>query len=202
MFLCENISIQQGDVFLWRNFGFSVAPGVRTGIFAPSGQGKSTLARVLAGWQKPTSGRVLLDGEPLPLKVKGYCPVQLLPQHPELTFNPWRSVGDAVRDAWEPTLETMERLEVQPEWLSRRPEQLSGGELARIALLRALDPRTRYLIADEATAQLDPSVQKNIWKFLIESSHKRNLGIIVISHQYALLEQICSNNFAYNFLDH
>lgn len=65
-----------------------------------------------------------------------------------------------MRDARQPDPETMRRLYVQPEWLTRRPMQLSGGELARIAILRALDPRTRFLIADEMTAQLDPSIQK------------------------------------------
>ncbi|MGS8713305.1 ATP-binding cassette domain-containing protein, partial [Salmonella enterica subsp. enterica serovar Infantis] len=80
-----------------------------------------------------------------------------------LTFNPWRSAGDAVRDAGQPDPETMRRLHVQPEWLTRRPLQLSGGELARIAILRELDPLTRFLIADEMRAHLDPSIQKSIW---------------------------------------
>lgn len=196
MLECKNITIGLGNTFLWENFSFQVSASERVGIFAASGKGKSTLARVIAGWQKPTSGAVLLDGQPL--AHKGYSPIQLVPQHPELTFNPWRSTGDSVRDAWSPDATTIQRLEIHPEWLSRRPDQLSGGELARIALLRALDPRTRYLIADEATAQLDPSVQQNIWKFLLEVSFQRPLGLIVISHQYALLAQVSANNFIYN----
>lgn len=60
--------------------------GERIGICAPSGTGKTTLGRVLAGWQKPTSGDILVDEQPLPMHQ--YCPVQLVPQHPELTFNP------------------------------------------------------------------------------------------------------------------
>ncbi|MEI6957540.1 AAA family ATPase, partial [Klebsiella pneumoniae] len=81
---------------------------------------------------------------------------------------------------------------VNPEWLRRKPAQLSGGELARIALLRSLDPRTRVLIADEITAQLDPSVQRDIWQQLIHESRRRGLSIIIFSHQTALLEQISS----------
>ena len=196
MLSCRNISVHQGGNWLWKDLSFDVKAAERIGIFAPSGTGKSTLARVIAGWQEPSSGAVLLDGKPM--HKRGYCPIQLLSQHPEITFNPWRSVGDSVRDAWEPDSVTMERLEVRPEWLKRKPGQLSGGELARVALLRALDPRTRFLIADEATAQLDPSIQKNIWQFLIGLSEQRPLGLIVISHQYALLEQICRGNFAYN----
>ncbi|KJT94726.1 ABC transporter ATP-binding subunit, partial [Salmonella enterica subsp. enterica serovar Heidelberg str. 76-0300] len=128
------------------------------------------------------------------LPLHQYCPVQLVPQHPELTFNPWRSAGDAVRDAWQPDPETMRRLHVQPEWLTRRPMQLSGGELARIAILRALDPRTRFLIADEMTAQLDPSIQKAIWGYVLEVCRSRSLGMLVISHQSALLDQVCTRH--------
>lgn len=116
------------------------------------------------------------------------------PQHPELTFNPRRSAGDAVRDARQPDPETMRRLHVQPEWLTRRPMQLSGGELARIAILRALDPRTRFLIADEMTAQLDPSIQKAIWVYVLEVCRSRSLGMLVISHQSALLDQVCTRH--------
>lgn len=190
MLCCHDLVIRQGDKMLWQNLTFSVSAGESIGIYAPSGTGKTTLGRVLAGWQKPTAGRVLLDGQPLP--VNDYCPVQLVPQHPELTFNPWRNVGDSVHDAWYPDGETIRRLHINPEWLTRRPGQLSGGELARIALLRALDPRTRFLIADEITAQLDPAIQRDIWAYLLEICPARPLGMLVISHQYALLQQVCA----------
>ncbi|UYA59378.1 Nickel ABC transporter, ATP-binding protein NikE2 [Pectobacterium sp. F1-1] len=59
-------------------------------------------------------------------------------------------------------------------------------------MLRALNPRTRFLIADEITAQLDPSIQRNIWAHLLEICPSRPLGMLVISHQYALLKQVCA----------
>ncbi|MBA3175589.1 ATP-binding cassette domain-containing protein [Salmonella enterica] len=192
MLSCRDLVIRQGGKVLWQNLTFAISAGERVGIHAPSGTGKTTLGRVLAGWQKPTAGDVLLDGSPLLLHQ--YCPVQLVPQHPELTFNPWRSAGDAVRDAWQPDPATLRRLYVQPEWLTRRPMQLSGGELARIAILRALDPRTRFLIADEMTAQLDPSIQKAIWAYVLEVCRSRSLGMLVISHQSALLDQVCTRH--------
>lgn len=190
MLCCREVTICQGGKVLWQNLNFSLRPGERIGVCAPSGTGKTTLGRVLAGWQKPTSGDILVDDQPLPMHQ--YCPVQLVPQHPELTFNPRRSTGDAVYDAWRPDAELLTRLHINPEWLTRRPGQLSGGELARIALLRALDPRTRFLIADEITAQLDPSIQKDIWVLLLEECQRRPLGMLIISHQQALLDQICS----------
>ncbi|ALE88840.1 MULTISPECIES: ATP-binding cassette domain-containing protein [Pseudomonas] len=187
----RQLTIVQEGRRLWDSVSFQVAAGERQGISAPSGYGKTTLGRVLAQWQTPTSGSVTVGGKSL--SKKGYCPVQLVPQHPELTFNPYRTTGESLRDAWSPDAAWFERLAVSPAWLKRRPDELSGGELARIALLRALDPRTRYLIADEVTAQLDPHIQAQVWQVLLEEVKRRELGLIVFSHNKALLEKVCSS---------
>lgn len=187
----RQLTIVQEGRRLWDSVSFQVAAGERQGICAPSGYGKTTLGRVLAQWQTPTSGSVTVGGKSL--SKKGYCPVQLVPQHPELTFNPYRTTGESLRDAWSPDAAWFERLAVSPAWLKRRPDELSGGELARIALLRALDPRTRYLIADEVTAQLDPHTQAQVWQVLLEEVKRRELGLIVFSHNKALLEKVCSS---------
>lgn len=190
MFRISALDIEQDKRQLWHNFSLNVSRGERVGISAPSGYGKTTLGRVLAGWQPYQQGCITLDDAAIPLH--GYCPVQLVPQHPELTFNPYRTTGQALRDAWNPDAEQLARFHVKAEWLTRKPNQLSGGELARIALLRALDPRTRVLIADEVTAQLDPHIQRDIWQQLIVESQQRPLSIIIFSHQRALLEQVCT----------
>ncbi|WP_339428916.1 ATP-binding cassette domain-containing protein [Pseudomonas taetrolens] len=186
----HQLSIVQNGHRLWDSVSFQVKAGERQGISAPSGFGKTTLGRVLAQWQAATSGRVSVGGQPLPKK--GYCPIQLVPQHPEQTFNPYRTTGESLRDAWSPDAAWLERLAVSPAWLTRRPDELSGGELARIALLRALDPRTRYLIADEVTAQLDAHLQAQVWQVLLEEVKRRELGLIVFSHNQALLEKVCT----------
>ncbi|KMM83264.1 peptide/nickel transport system ATP-binding protein [Pseudomonas taetrolens] len=186
----HQLSIVQNGHRLWDSVSFQVKAGERQGISAPSGFGKTTLGRVLAQWQTATSGSVSVGGQPLPKK--GYCPIQLVPQHPEQTFNPYRTTGESLRDAWSPDAAWLERLAVSPAWLTRRPDELSGGELARIALLRALDPRTRYLIADEVTAQLDAHVQAQVWQVLLEEVKRRELGLIVFSHNQALLEKVCT----------
>ena len=187
----RQLTIVQEGRRLWDSVSFQVTAGERQGISAPSGYGKTTLGRVLAQWQTPTSGSVTVGGKSL--SKKGYCPVQLVPQHPELTFNPYRTTGESLRDAWSPDAAWFERLAVSPAWLKRRPDELSGGELARIALLRALDPRTRYLIADEVTAQLDPHIQAQVWQVVLEEVKRRELGLIVFSHNKALLEKVCSS---------
>lgn len=190
MFSVENLTIDQGGKRLWDTISFSLKAGERLGISAPSGFGKTTLGRVLAQWQSATSGQILLGGAPL--AKKGYCPVQLVPQHPEQSFNPYRTTGESLHDAWRPDAYWLERMVVDPVWLKRRPDELSGGELARIALLRALDPRTRFLIADEVTAQLDAHIQAQIWQVLLSEAAHRPLGLIVFSHNKALLEKVYS----------
>lgn len=187
----KNVYITQGGNTLWSDLSFCLDNNERLGLSAPSGFGKTTLGRVLAQWQAPSNGLILFEGKALP--ATGYCPIQLVPQHPEKSFNPYRTVGSSVNDAWEPSAEYLERLSIKAEWLERRPSELSGGELARIALLRALDPRTKILIADEITAQLDAHLQKDIWQFLIELSQDRPLAMIIFSHNKMLLEKVCTS---------
>ncbi|MBG6038541.1 ATP-binding cassette domain-containing protein [Proteus cibarius] len=184
----KQLSVEQAGKVLWQDLSFSLDAGERLGISAPSGRGKTTLGRVLAQWQTPTQGSILVNGKPL--SNKGYCPIQLVPQHPDKCFNPFRTTGDSVRDAWSPDESWFEKLRIKQEWLTRRPNELSGGELARIALLRALDPRTQILIADEVTAQLDAQIQADIWQVLIDESQKRPLSLIIFSHNKALLEKV------------
>lgn len=184
----QHLSVYQAGKWLWRDISCSLKEGERLGISAPSGAGKTTLGRVLAQWQAPSSGTILFDNQPLP--TKGYCPIQLIPQHPDKCFNPFRTTGDSVRDVWQPDNQWLDKLSIKADWLTRRPNELSGGELARIALLRALDPRTKILIADEVTAQLDAQIQAKIWQVLIEESQNRPLSLIIFSHNKALLEKV------------
>ncbi|WP_392552596.1 ATP-binding cassette domain-containing protein [Orbus wheelerorum] len=187
----DNLTIKQGDKTLWRDLSFCLQSGDRLGISAPSGFGKSTLGRVIAHWQKVSSGSILLDGNVI--STKGYCPIQLVNQHPERSFNPYRTLQASLYDAWNPAPCWFDKLSIKSTWLARRPSELSGGELARIALLRALDPRTQFLIVDEATAQLDAYIQAKIWQILIDESVKRPLGMLIFSHNKTLLQKVCTN---------
>ena len=145
----------------------------RVGIVAPSGFGKTTLCKLLAGYEEPESGEILLDGKQLQ-SYKGYCPVQMIWQHPEQAVNPrfrMRAVfeeGDQV----DPAL--MEKLGIEPDWLNRFPTELSGGELQRFCIARALGKRTRFLLADEISTMLDLITQSQIWHFLIEETQRRD----------------------------
>ena len=87
----EHIDFRYTEKSPWilRDVSLSVEKGERVAIVGPSGYGKSTLARILSGYRSPSAGQVLLDGQPIPRR--GYCPVQLIYQHPELAVNPrWK----------------------------------------------------------------------------------------------------------------
>ena len=166
--------------------------GERLGLSGPSGRGKSTLCRLLAGYERPTSGQVLLDGTPLTHQRGRPNPVQLLWQNPELAVDPLLPLGRTLEEGGPVEERILEGLYIQPEWKRRYPSELSGGELQRFCIARALGPATRFLLCDESTAMLDLITQAQIWEFLLEEAQRRNLGLLVVSHSEALLHRLCT----------
>ena len=137
---------------LYRGLSLAVGPGERVALTAPSGRGKTTLCRLLAGYLAPSVGRVLADGEPV------------------------RSGAFGVRE----------------EWLARRPHELSGGELMRLAMVRALSVRPHYLIADESTAMLDAVTQAELWHVLLGLQESDGWGLVLVSHSPALVGRVAT----------
>lgn len=175
---------------LYERFSLTVEPGERVALSAPSGFGKTTLCRILAGFEKPWEGEVLCDGEPLPRK--GACPVQLIGQHPELAVDPRLRMEKTLAEAGPVDRDLLEALGIRPEWLRRYPHELSGGELQRFCIARALAARPRYLVADEISTMLDAVTQAQIWAFLLEVAERDNLGLVFVSHSPALTARIAT----------
>lgn len=173
------------------NFSISVSSGERVGLKAPSGRGKTTLCRLLAGYEKPAKGQVLLDGRPV-REYRGVCPVQMVWQHPETVVDPLLTLGKTLNEAGAVEQRLLDALHIEPGWLTRYPSELSGGELQRFCLARALNPEVRFLLCDEISAMLDLVTQAQIWKFLLEEAQRRGLGLLVVSHDEALLEKVCT----------
>ena len=119
---------------LYQGFDLAVAPDERVALCAPSGFGKTTLCRLLAGYERPQAGEVLVDGEPLPRR--GACPVQMIWQHPEAAVDPRMRMGATLAEAGEVPGRLLDDLGIQKRWLSRYPHELSGGELQRFCIAR------------------------------------------------------------------
>lgn len=174
-----------------RNINLSVKSGERVGLKAPSGRGKTTLCRLLAGYERPREGQVLLDGKPLSAYL-GPCPVQMVWQHPETVVDPLLPLGVTLGEAIQPESRLLSELHIQEKWFSRFPSELSGGELQRFCLARALHPAVRFLLCDEISAMLDLVTQAQIWEFLLREAEARDLGLLIVSHSDALLQRVCT----------
>lgn len=177
------------DERLLHDISLTLNKGEWLGLSGDSGAGKSTLGKLLAGQLSPQKGRICVEGRPLP--ARGLSPVQWLPQSPELAVNPRWRVGKILNEAWTPPAALLQAFGIQPAWLSRFPHALSGGELQRICVLRALAPGVKYLIADEISTMLDPITQVALWQALKTYAEQHRLGVLVISHDTALLERLC-----------
>ena len=172
-------------------FSLQVDSSERVGILAPSGFGKTTLCKILSGYEEPEAGTVLLDGKSL-YSYKDYCPVQMIWQHPEQAVNPRLRMRTVIEEGDQVDPKLIEKLGIEPDWLNRFPTELSGGELQRFCIARALGKRSRFLLADEISTMLDLITQSQIWHFLIEETERRGIGMIVVSHSPELVEKVCT----------
>lgn len=180
---------------LFKNIDIAIKPGEIVGLTGASGGGKSTLARVLAGYLYPQNGTVWVDGSLLP---SGENSVQLIFQHPERAVNPRWKAGEIISEGGSVVPELLKQFDIQDSWLERFPHELSGGELQRICLVRALCSKVKYLICDEITSMLDGLTQASIWQALLKEIEKRQLGVLVISHDKALIGRLCSRVISFS----
>ena len=189
----ENLSFQydNGNRKILNHLNLALDSSERLGLTAPSGFGKTTCCKILAGYMKPDQGEVLLDGVPLS-SYKGYCPVQMVWQHPELSVNPKLKMRAVLQEGDRLEQRIVDGLGIEKDWLDRYPGELSGGELQRFCIARALGERTKFLLADEISTMLDLITQSQIWNFLIEETKKREIGLLVVSHSEELLKRVCT----------
>ena len=186
----KNISFRydRKEPLVLNNISLSVERGERVALFAPSGYGKTTLVKLMSGYLEPTEGQILLDGKPLPKK--GVCPVQLIYQHPEKAINPRWRLRRVLEESGEMREDVLDAFGIERAWLDRFPRELSGGELQRFCVARALMSGAEYLICDEISTMLDVITQAQIWNVVLEEAKKRNMGIIAVTHNWHVANRI------------
>lgn len=183
-----------GQPPLFSQLEFSIKSGERVELRAPSGRGKTTLCKLLAGYLPPSIGTISLNNEPLP--TKGTSPVQLIGQHPETAIDPRLRLRSTLNEAGIIDEGFLGRLGIKPEWLARYPHELSGGELQRFCIARALMCNPQFLVADEITTMLDALTQVQIWNILLSESEAKGFGIILVTHSRALSNRIATRVIA------
>lgn len=187
----EGISFSySGGLPLLNNITLRVFPGEIVGLTGPSGQGKSTFAKILSGYIRPQKGKITLSGKS-PFH-GGFSPVQLIYQHPEKSLNPRWRLRKSLTEAFPEDKAILSHLEINPSWLNRYPHELSGGELQRFCIARILHQKTRFFIADEMTTMLDAIMQAKVWELVFHYAKKYNMGLLIISHEPAILEKLCT----------
>lgn len=188
----RNIYFRYDKKMPWvlENRSLTVSKGERLALFAPSGYGKTTLAMLLAGYLQPTQGEVLLDGNQL--SSKGVCPVQLIYQHPEKAINPRWRLRRVLEESGQLREDMLDAFGIERAWLDRFPRELSGGELQRFCVARALLSGADYLICDEISTMLDVITQAQIWNVVLEEAEKQNMGIIAVTHNRHLAQRIAT----------
>ena len=189
----KNISFRYGKDTrqILNDFSLQIESRERVGIVAKSGFGKTTFCKILAGYEKPDQGEVLLDGKPLSAW-DGYCPVQMIWQHPEQVVNPRLRMREVLKEGDEVEESVIRGLGIEKDWQNRFPAEISGGEMQRFCIARALGKRTRFLLADEISTMLDLITQSQIWSFLVQETRQRGIGLLAVSHNLPLLQQVCT----------
>ncbi|MBT9382828.1 ABC transporter ATP-binding protein [Pseudooceanicola sp. CBS1P-1] len=178
------VTLREGEIF---------------GLAGESGSGKTTVARMMMGLARPTTGTVTVEGTPNP----GRPLAQIVYQNPGTSLNPKRTVkqslslplkraglAGAARDARLAELMGLVRLPVS--YLAKYPHELSGGQKQRVAIARALAADPKVLILDEPTAALDVSVQKTVIELLLQLRAELGLTYFMISHDLSLMRNFCS----------
>jgi peptide/nickel transport system ATP-binding protein len=187
----QGLEKRYGDRVLFSGFDIEIAAGEIVSVVGPSGCGKTTIGNILLGLTGPDAGAVVRDAELSPLRF------QKLYQDPPAAFAPHQTVRKGLKDLarlhgkdWTEIEVLCDRLRLQSALLDRLPGQVSGGELQRFALARALLLDPAFLFADEATSRLDPVSQQDVITLLHEIVRETGLAVLLVTHDRDLAEKV------------
>ena len=190
----------------------TIRPGEFVGIVGESGSGKSSIARMIVGAERPTSGRLMIDGHDRLTATREVVAlqreqVQMIFQDPHSALNPRRSVYRLLTQAYEAAhaaanleghdrdaraRELLRDVGLPADALERFPSQLSGGQKQRVNIGRALCAMPRLVVADEIVSGLDVSVQAQILNLLVELGRRHGIALLLISHDLSVVRYLCT----------
>ena len=187
---------------------FSLCKGETLGIVGESGCGKSTLVKTLMQLHKPTEGKIFFQNKEITSLTgeearQNRRNIQMVFQDPGTAFNPKMKIKDILAEplrnfgllktnAAEKAKELLNLVELPAEFAERYPGNMSGGQRQRVGIARALALEPEILVCDEATSALDVSVQETIVELLVRIQRERNLTILFICHDLALVSRLCT----------
>lgn len=203
--ISKTFRANNGQVEAVKKISFSIDKGDIFGIIGLSGAGKSTLVRCLNLLERPNEGNIYIEGKNLmelsskELR-KERQDIGMIFQHFNLLMQrnvlgnicfPLEIAGVSRKEAKKRALEILETVGLS-EKAKAYPAQLSGGQKQRVAIARVLANNPKILLCDEATSALDPQTTKSILNLLKEINQKYGITIVVITHEMAVVREICS----------
>ena len=207
----SNLSKQYGDLLAVADVSFELPPSGSIGIVGESGSGKTTVAKILVGLERATSGKIEVDGQDWSLPAKNSKErrerakyLQIVFQDPYSSLDPRQSIGSALREALSISMKDSDEVIVRaneladlvglPERiLELRPAKLSGGQRQRAAIARALASNPKALILDESVAALDVSIQAQILNLLVDIREQTGIAYILVSHDLAVVRHFADS---------
>jgi peptide/nickel transport system ATP-binding protein len=192
---------QTGEVKAVSDVSFAIEKGQVYGLAGESGSGKSTIARMIMGLTRPTSGAILIDGQDIAGQIGTRAHgrrVQMVFQNPGASLNPRRTVAQSIAvplvahdfdHADQPRRigELLDMVQLPQAFAQRYPHELSGGQKQRVAIARALAVAPKLLVLDEPTSALDVSVQARVMDLLTDLGRALDLTFLFISHDLSLM---------------
>lgn len=209
--IIENVSKSYNYGFLSKkldlilsNVSLELNKGKTVGLVGPSGVGKTTLAKIIMGLEKPSQGRILVDNSdiwttPMEERVKSLKKIKMVFQDSQGSLNPKKTIKqtlyetanlmgieDSKRESL--VLELLDTVGLSSDIFCRYPHQISGGQNQRVALMRILLVQPEYIILDEPTSALDIAVQAQMLELLKNLQKEMDFGYLLISHNIPLIE--------------
>lgn len=192
-------------VIACNNINLKIQKGKTLGIVGESGSGKTTLVNMLMDLEKPTSGEILYHGRDISKFTKQEVwenrqNIQIVFQDPWSAFNPKMNVMQILTEPLmnygrlkkserkQKAAELLKMVDLPEEFVTKYPQNMSGGQRQRLGIARAISLEPEILICDEATSALDVSIQKNIVELLVKLQKEKNITMIFICHDIALIE--------------
>lgn len=207
--ICKNYPVQNRQKAILRNITFSIQKGETLAFLGQSGCGKSTLMRLLAGLEKPSSGDIFLEGRNFSHMDKKerkylYQKIQLVFQDSVSAVNPRFNVAQIISEPLrylsalskqqriDRAAELLDKMELPENFLFYLPSQLSGGQLQRVCIARALAVNPALLLLDEAVSNLDCHLQLTLMELLKKHQQEHHTSYLFITHDLRLVKKFAS----------
>lgn len=199
--LSKSVSSKKGSKLILDNICLSISSNTKLAVVGPSGSGKTSLAKVIKGYFSKSSGCVSFNGQVINSSshLLANTKIQLVFQDPDQSLTPKRIISNSIIEylckykglskasALTKLSSIANELKIVPSQLNKYPNELSGGEKQRVALIRALLAEPEILICDEILSALDQPLQEDVLNLLMDYQRKSSFALVFISHDLSML---------------